>query len=1278
VPRLDRLWYEIDARTEKFTRGMGATVPVMSRFTTVLKAGPVAALGVFAVAAAGIAAVGIRSFAKFEDAMVKSLAIMGDVSESMRTDMAEAARKMARETTFSAEEAAKSFFFLASAGLDAEQSLAALPTVATFAQAGMFEMALATDLLTDAQSALGLTIRDDVTKNMQNMAKVSDVLVKANTIANATVQQFSESLTNKAGAAMKAFNIELEEGVAVLAAFADQGVKGQDAGTRFGIVLRDLTSKAIENESLFKRHKIAVFDSTGATANMGMVVQDLENALEGMSDETKKATLLQLGFSDRSQAALLSILGTSEAIMRYESQLRSATGITGVVARKNLESLVAQSKLLKSEFNDLFIIIGAKLAPIVADFLGGLSGIFFRLRGGLRDLELDTTATGVRALGQAVEAFSGAARTAKIDELREALQGMGEDTPLPDRLEALVDSLDMLTDGQRLIALGTLREELMALGVEVPPGLLRLINSLERMTDARAQQAVEALGEKLTELGSAFSRPFNVSSRDMEAASARFAKLSDQVLLSFISDGRKMLAAMDASTDEGIRSFRILDNELATAYQLAIKRGLKFAVDAANPFKALAEEAAKKLAEISTEELRVRVETGERSKQALLDRLRFELSQIREWSEGKAALILEVHQLELDLIEELNEKVEAQTALREKAFDMIATSTKSLVDNAELELRRFEMSLGDIDVDLFPELKAALDILRDAVETAKVMEPLNQELDGVKERLSEMATLGEPEIAALGATVAQVIAEAEQELKGDDLTEKRRTQINKLLKDALAIRRQLADMIGKGAAAEEQTAAAVAKTADQLRREQQQRMLNLAGTIESSVRGALDLANAFGLVNDETAEALQNVGQMAAGIARIAGGDIIGGGLSVLGGLANLVGGGPSPEQIRAQEVQRENTEAIDRLTAALGEFGLDITGTTFDTLRRGLQTFLAEDVGIGSGLLRNVIDMDDLERQLALTGSSMDELREVAQELGISFAGAILSTRELRQLMDAIAETELTRFRDTFQGTMQALQAEFDLFDITDPVEQLQRLVEVLGAAGTGSPIFARLLGQFDATDPESRNALDAFVREVFTAMQSGIDISQFQLDPGTLARLLEQFPSAAEFIDPLTGFIDAQALGGLTGQELLDALLQVEGLLDEIEGNTADAAGSTEQFAIQRSITEVTGSRIASLLSTTTHHLARIEEHTAIMAMALGGGFAPVMPPGLPLPGLGQQGGTIFRITVNLDNVREEEAPRVGELVANTIVDEIDTKLGLSLRLAQRSAGDATVTLN
>lgn len=312
----------------------------------------------------GLGVVSVKAFADFDQAMTSSLAIMGDVSDTLRTEMSDAAREVAKTTTFSATQAAEAYFFLASAGLDAEQSIAALPKVAAFAQAGNFDMALATDLLTDAQSALGLTV-DDTTENLENMVQVSDILVKANTLANATVQQFSEALTNKAGPALRAVNKDTAEGVAVLAVFADQGIKGSMAGTQLAIVLRDLQTKALKNAEEFAALNISVFDSEGNMRNMADIIGDLEGALGGMSDAQAKATLLQLGFSDKSIASLQALLGQSDAIREYQTELEKAGGITQEVADKQLESFTAQMSLLKSAVMDILITLGGLLIPLL-------------------------------------------------------------------------------------------------------------------------------------------------------------------------------------------------------------------------------------------------------------------------------------------------------------------------------------------------------------------------------------------------------------------------------------------------------------------------------------------------------------------------------------------------------------------------------------------------------------------------------------------------------------------------------------------------------------------------------------------------------------------------------------------------------------------------------------------------------------------------------------------------------------------------------------------------
>ncbi len=319
----------------------------------------------------GAAAFSIKSFADFDSALNKSISIMGDVSDTLRNEMADAAKEVAKTTTFSAEEAAEAYFFLASAGLDAEQQIAAMPQVAKFAQAGMFDMALATDLATDAQSALGLA-SDDAETNLENLTRVTDVFVKANTLANTSVEQLASAMTSKAGNALKTVGKDIEEGSAALAVFADQGIKGERAGTLLTNTIFGLTERVQAAPGAFEELGIQVFDAEGNMRNFSEISADVTNAFEGMSEEAKLAALDQLGFNKQAREGILALAGNSETLAEYETKLRDAGGTAEDVANNQLETFNAKMDLLKSNVEVAAIELGEELIPYVSDFVDGL------------------------------------------------------------------------------------------------------------------------------------------------------------------------------------------------------------------------------------------------------------------------------------------------------------------------------------------------------------------------------------------------------------------------------------------------------------------------------------------------------------------------------------------------------------------------------------------------------------------------------------------------------------------------------------------------------------------------------------------------------------------------------------------------------------------------------------------------------------------------------------------------------------------------------------------
>lgn len=360
-PFSNGLSVQIDADTSGFESGISGAMSKLGDFRTEVG---LAGAAIGTAFAAGTAKA-ISAAGDFDAAMTESLAIMGDVSDEMRSKMEKTARTVANETQFSAEEAAESYFFLASAGLDAAESVDALDGVARFAQAGMFDMAQATDILTDANSALG--------RETEEMVGLGDQLVKANTLANASVEQFGEALSNKAAPAMKRMGVRSEEGVAALATFADQGLKGRRAGTIFARTLEGLEKQARNNSEEFEELGVRVFDADGEMRNLADITADMEGALGDMSTEQKQAALEQMGFNQRAMQGIDLLMGNSEQLREYEGELGNAGGTAQEVADKQMNTFNQQMGLLKDQITDVGISIGQQLLPPLTTLMGHVS-----------------------------------------------------------------------------------------------------------------------------------------------------------------------------------------------------------------------------------------------------------------------------------------------------------------------------------------------------------------------------------------------------------------------------------------------------------------------------------------------------------------------------------------------------------------------------------------------------------------------------------------------------------------------------------------------------------------------------------------------------------------------------------------------------------------------------------------------------------------------------------------------------------------------------------------
>lgn len=317
---------------------------------------------------APIAAVGAASLKvgmDFDKAMSQVAATMGKSVDEI-SDLREFAIEMGATTAFSATQAAEGLNYMALAGYSAEESMKMLPTVLNLAAAGNMELATASDMVTDAQSALGLTTKETV--------DLVDQMAKASSTTNTSVSQLGEAMLTVGGTAkmMKGGTVELSQ---VLGLLADNGIKGAEGGTALRNILLSLSAPTSKAAAEMDKLGLDVFDAEGNMRSMQYIIGDLGSALDGMTDEERTQAISNI-FNKRDLKSVNALLGTSaERWNEVGSAVSNAGGAASQMAETQLDNMAGSLTLLKSALEGAGIAISDVLAPVVrkiADFITNL------------------------------------------------------------------------------------------------------------------------------------------------------------------------------------------------------------------------------------------------------------------------------------------------------------------------------------------------------------------------------------------------------------------------------------------------------------------------------------------------------------------------------------------------------------------------------------------------------------------------------------------------------------------------------------------------------------------------------------------------------------------------------------------------------------------------------------------------------------------------------------------------------------------------------------------
>lgn len=271
----------------------------------------------------------------FEASMDKVAALSG-ASGSALDALTEKAKELGASTMFSASEVADAFGYMALAGWDTKSMLDGIDGVLNLAAASGMDLADASDIVTDQLSAFGLEASD--------AAKFVDEMAYAQANSNSTTTQLAEAFSNCA-ANMHAAGQDVETTTSFLEAFANQGIKGSEAGTKLSAIMRDITAKMKDGKIQIGDTAVAVTDANGNFRDMTDIMTDVEAATRGMGSAERSAAL-SATFTSRSIGGLNMILTEGmDAISGYEQDLRKADGTAANMAgtmQSNLKGAVTE------------------------------------------------------------------------------------------------------------------------------------------------------------------------------------------------------------------------------------------------------------------------------------------------------------------------------------------------------------------------------------------------------------------------------------------------------------------------------------------------------------------------------------------------------------------------------------------------------------------------------------------------------------------------------------------------------------------------------------------------------------------------------------------------------------------------------------------------------------------------------------------------------------------------------------------------------------------------
>lgn len=274
----------------------------------------------------------------FEMGMSTVQAISGATGDELAA-LTDKAKEMGANTKFSATEAAEAMQYMAMAGWKTDDMLNGIEGIMNLAAASGEDLATASDIVTDALTAFGLTTQDS--------AHFADILAQASSNANTNVSMMGETFKYVAPVA-GAMGYSAEDVATAVGLMANSGIKASQAGTSLRTMLSRMAKPTKEVQAAMDALGISLTDSDGNMKSLHEVMGDLRTGFGGLS-EAESITMATMLGGQEAMSGLLAIVNASDAdYQKLTDSIGACDGAAASMADTMQNNLEGQLTILGS------------------------------------------------------------------------------------------------------------------------------------------------------------------------------------------------------------------------------------------------------------------------------------------------------------------------------------------------------------------------------------------------------------------------------------------------------------------------------------------------------------------------------------------------------------------------------------------------------------------------------------------------------------------------------------------------------------------------------------------------------------------------------------------------------------------------------------------------------------------------------------------------------------------------------------------------------------------